>query len=62
MPIYYRQRVEEALDRAKRAQEEFWNCMSELEEVLGGEVEATRDLSDVTVDGLIEEFREEESE
>ena len=45
---------QEKFEEARRLQHEFWDSLSALEEVLGVEIDGTRDLDDTTMDELIE--------
>ena len=50
-----RARAEELLAAATQLQAAFWDALSELEDVLDGiEIDGTRDLSETTIDELIE--------
>ena len=50
-----RARAEELLAAATQLQAAFWDALSELEEALDGiEIDGTRDLSETTIDELIE--------
>ena len=49
-------RAEELLATAVQLQGMFWDALSELEEALDGiEIDANRDLSETTIDQLVDE-------
>ena len=50
-----RAKAEELLATATQLQAAFWDALSELEDALGGiEIDGTRDLSETTIDELID--------
>jgi hypothetical protein len=54
-----RARAEELLATATQLQAAFWDALSELEGALDGiEISGTRDLSETTIDALMEEAAE----
>jgi hypothetical protein len=54
-----RAKAEELLATATQLQAEFWDALLELEGVLDGiEISANRDLSETTIDDLMEEAEE----
>ena len=54
-----RARAEELLASATQIQGMFWDALSDLEGALDGiEIDGTRDLSEMTIDELIEESDE----
>ena len=54
-----RAKAEELLATATQLQAEFWDALLELEGVLDGiEISASRDLSETTIDDLMEEAEE----
>lgn len=56
-----RARAEELLATAAQLQAAFWDALSDLEDALDGiEVSGTRDLSETTIDELIEDEADEE--
>jgi hypothetical protein len=58
-----RARAEELLAAATQLQAAFWDALSELEGALDGiEIDGTRDLSETTVDELMEEAEDEDGE
>jgi hypothetical protein len=48
-----RLQAETLLERAQTIQGQYWDLLSELEEILGVEIDGTRDLNDTDIDGLI---------
>lgn len=55
----FEEQVTEALERARNTQDEYWDALTELEKVLGGEVDSGRNWYDTTAEQLIEEFAPE---
>jgi hypothetical protein len=51
-----RAKAEDLLAAATQLQAAFWDALLELEGALGGiEIDGNRDLSEATIDGLLEE-------
>ncbi len=46
------------LTKCAELQSEVWQCLSKLEERLGIEIESTSDLTDTTIEHLLEESKE----
>lgn len=46
---------EQVLDAAREAQDTFWSRLSDLEAVIGEDIDGTRDLNDETLESLLEE-------
>lgn len=57
-----RETAERLLGIAAASQSEFWEELSELEAELGCEVDGTRDLSDLTIDDLLEAGEDDSEE
>lgn len=57
-----RERLTDALNEAKSAQQDYWNRLRILERLLGCDIEDGRDLSVVSADSLIKEFAPEVEE
>ncbi|MFP5227554.1 MAG: hypothetical protein ACLGXA_07970 [Acidobacteriota bacterium] len=51
-------KADELLATARLAQTAFWEALQELEDALGVKADACRDLAEVTVDDLAEEYSE----
>jgi hypothetical protein len=55
-----RAKAEELLATATQLQAAFWDALSDLEGALDGiEIDGTRDLSETTIDALMEEAEED---